>query len=294
MTEEPDPAEAADELYARPPAEFVARRDELARELRTSGNKALATRIKALRRPSVGAGYLNSAVRAGLPAMDELLQLGRELRDAQRDGDFGRLRELGAQRGRLISAAVRGIGDHLAESGVGATSAGLDEVRATLTSALADPEVAEQLAAGRLDRPHVYAGLGDLSPVAAAEQPSRQPKKSSKPDEEAERREAELRAAEHAAAQRELEEAEAELAARAEASEAAEDALEAAQQLVDELVADLAEAREALKTAKAHAEKTATERRAALKRIDRARRRLQEWLGASWSPTSASLRGAAQ
>lgn len=277
MTAESELTALTDELYARPPAGFVARRDELAREARTSGDKFLAARIKALRRPSVGAWYLNAGVRAGLPALDGLLRLGRDLRDAQSLGDFSRLRELGAQRGRLISAAVREIGGLLAESGIGATPAGLEEVRATLTSALADADVAEQLASARLDRPHVYAGLGDLSTVPVPEQTARPQKESrDEPDPEAARREAERRAAEEAAARRELEEAEAELAFRVEASEAAADALKAAERLVGELAADLTDARASLNTAKAHAEKTAAERRAALKRVDRARRGLQE------------------
>jgi hypothetical protein len=277
MTAESDLTAVTDELYARPPAEFVARRDELARQARTSGDKALAAEIKALRRPSVGAWYLNAGVRAGLTALDQLLQLGRDLRDAQGGGDFALLRELGAQRSRLISAAVREIGGLLAESGTGATPAGLEEVRATLTSALADAVVAEQLAAGRLDQPHVYAGLGDVSAVAVTEQSARPPKASpTVPDEEAARLAAERRVAEEAAARRVLAEAEAELAARVEASEEAADALEAAQHLVDERAAELADARAALKTAKAHAETTAAERRAALKRVNGARRSVQE------------------
>lgn len=44
-----------DELYEGSPAAFVARRDELAKQARSSGDRVLATAIKALRRPTVGA-----------------------------------------------------------------------------------------------------------------------------------------------------------------------------------------------------------------------------------------------
>ncbi len=64
------------ELYGGAPADFVARRDELAKQARADGDRELATAIKALRRPTVGAWYLNLAAAAGLTSLRELLDLG--------------------------------------------------------------------------------------------------------------------------------------------------------------------------------------------------------------------------
>ncbi|MDQ7992879.1 MAG: hypothetical protein AAGC63_17105, partial [Propionicimonas sp.] len=156
MTPAIEPDSSVDELYAHPPAEFIGRRDELATAARAAGDSAAAARIKALRRPSVGAWYLNVAARDGLTSLRELLRLGSQLRQAQAAADFGTLRELATQRGPLVGRVVRDLTAHLAQRGTRATAAGLDEVRATLASALADPGVADQLTTGRLDRAHRY------------------------------------------------------------------------------------------------------------------------------------------
>lgn len=66
MTDVPGLDTAIEELYAGYPAAFVARRDELAKQARASGDRSLAAAIKALRRPTVGSWYLNVASRAGL------------------------------------------------------------------------------------------------------------------------------------------------------------------------------------------------------------------------------------
>ena len=106
-----------DALYAGPPAEFVAGRDALAAQARAAGDRAEATRIKALRRPTIGAWYLNRAARDDLTSLRELLTLGTELRQAQAGGDFAALRELAARRGPLVGRVVRDLTAHLAQLG---------------------------------------------------------------------------------------------------------------------------------------------------------------------------------
>lgn len=161
MSAPSDPvAAAADELYGLPPDRFVARRDELARAARTAGDREAAGAIKALRRPTLGAWYVNGAVRAGLAALHDLVRLGRELRDAQAAGDVTRLRELAGRRGAVERRVLADLTAHLAGQGVGATPAALEEVRATLAAALADPDAEAAVLAGRLDRPLTYAGFG--------------------------------------------------------------------------------------------------------------------------------------
>jgi hypothetical protein len=258
VADEPGLVSLTDELYARPPAEFVARRDELAGQARASGDRVLAARIKALRRPTVGAWYLNSAARARLAGLDDLIQLGHELRDAQSRGDFAALRELAARRGPLMNAVLRELVSHLAGIGVTATPAGLEEARGTLSSALADPDVAEELSRGRLDRPHVYGGFGELSGVVAAS-PARVPV-----DVEAEA----------AAAQQELTDAEAELAARTADRDAAEARARTAREAVEALAIELAEARAGLRAAEDELRGITDRQNEARKRVERAHRQV--------------------
>ena len=55
--------EEIDSLYAGPLDEFVRERDELARRLNREGDREACARVKALRKPTVGAWALNQAVR---------------------------------------------------------------------------------------------------------------------------------------------------------------------------------------------------------------------------------------
>ncbi len=271
MTDVPGLEELTDELYAGPPGEFVARRDRFATEARGAGNRILAAAIKALRRPTVGAWYLNSASRAGLASLRELLDLGENLRQAQASGDFAAFRELAAQRGHLETRVLRDLAAHLAEQGISATPAGLDEARATLGAALADPAVEALLAAGRVDRPYTYAGFGDISHLVAAvalvsggkEAPSVAPK-----DEAAQVAEA-AEAAQRAAAERERQAAQRELAALSAIKESADVGVRAAQVRVEALTAELARAREGLAAAEVEVNRLGTEERAIRARIER-------------------------
>lgn len=159
--------DAVDALYGLDPAQFVARRDALAKRVRVDGDRAGAAAIKALRRPTVGAWYANVAARAGLVSLREWLRLGERLRAAQASGDFGALRAGGAERAGLEARVLADLTAHLADLGVVATAAGLEEVRSTLRAALADEAAAEAVRAARLARPLSYAGFGEVDMTAA-------------------------------------------------------------------------------------------------------------------------------
>jgi hypothetical protein len=51
--------EIADELYAQPPNAFTAARDEAVARARAAGDRATATQLAALKRPTVGAWLVN-------------------------------------------------------------------------------------------------------------------------------------------------------------------------------------------------------------------------------------------
>lgn len=281
VTDVPGLDAATEELFVGSPAAFVARRDELAKQARASGDRALAAAIKALRRPTVGAWYLNVASRAGLTSQWEFLRLGRQLRQAQAAGDVAALRALAVRRVPLESRVLRDLAGHLAHLGVTATPAGLDEARVTLSAALADPAVDALVTAGRLDRPYVYAGFGvlDMGSLQATGQAANQRDVVAgqrQEDEEAERlaaaaAEAARRAIEQDAARRELAAAEHELAALTPRKEAAEASAKDAHDRAASLTSELVRAQAAVSAAEDLAVELQVEEKAINLRIDQAR-----------------------
>ncbi len=151
-------AAAVTELYSADPDEFVGRRGDLAAAARTAGDTAAAKRIAALRKPTRSAWVINQLARSAPGAVAELARLGGELRVAQRSTDGEAIRELSRRRHQLVDGLVR---QALAASGQRSPSAALrDEVAATLSAAVADPQVAEKLAAGTLERAVHREGFG--------------------------------------------------------------------------------------------------------------------------------------
>ena len=150
--------EAAAELYAGDPAGFIQRRGDLAAQARASGQGAAAKAITGLRKPTRSAWVVNRLVHGDPDAASRLAALGDDLRDAGRSLDGRRLRELSQARRDLIAALTR---QALAGAGQpGAPVALQEEVAATLSAAVADPQVAAELAAGTLIRPVERSGFG--------------------------------------------------------------------------------------------------------------------------------------
>ena len=143
-------AEAAAELYAGDPAAFTERRGALAAQARAAGQAVAAKQITALRKPTYSAWLVNQLVRADPEVASQLSELGGELRSAGAALDGARIRELSQQRRRLVDDLVR---QALQVPGAGPPSAAVrEELTATFGAALADPQVADQLAAGTLVR----------------------------------------------------------------------------------------------------------------------------------------------
>jgi len=151
-------AAAVTELYSADPDEFVGRRGDLAAQARAAGETAAAKQIAALRKPTQSAWVVNQLARSEPGEVAELARLGGELRDAQRSADGKAIRELSQRRRQLVDGLVRKA---LAASGQRSPSAALrDEVAATLSAAVADPQVAGKLAAGTLERAVHREGFG--------------------------------------------------------------------------------------------------------------------------------------
>ncbi|MFJ6380099.1 hypothetical protein ACIQI7_08875 [Kitasatospora sp. NPDC092039] len=140
----------ADALFSRLPTEFTKARDEAAARARAAGERALAARIKVLHRPTAAAFAVNRLARACPEQTGQLLDLGVALLRAQEELAGPVLRELSAQRHRLVAALTAQARGLAAEAGVRLGEAQLREVEQTLRAALASPRAAAEVAAGRL------------------------------------------------------------------------------------------------------------------------------------------------
>jgi hypothetical protein len=151
-------------LYEAPPDGFVAARAAAIADARKSGDKDAAKRYAALRKPTVAAWLVNLLALRRPELIDDLVELSTALREAQRGLQGGQLRELSNQRRQVVSALVAAARKLAVEEdpGLSAGKLPLAEVEATLTAALAEPEVAEQVRSGRLVRAATYAGFGEV------------------------------------------------------------------------------------------------------------------------------------
>jgi hypothetical protein len=153
---------AADELYRSSPDEFVARRTALAGEARKAGDRGLANEIGQLRKPTRTAWLANLLARSEADRIEELLDLGRQLQEAQRSSAAADLRRLSARRRTTVDALTREAVELGKAEGYAAPEGAVQEVSQTLQAALADPEVAELLRRGRLVQAASYGGFGPV------------------------------------------------------------------------------------------------------------------------------------
>lgn len=143
----------ADELYRLPPAQFTAARNTHAQAAKKAGDRPLADRIAALRKPTTSAWAANLLARERRDEIGPLLRLGEALRQAHRSLDGGRLRRLNRQQRELVQALSRQAAQLAAESGQPITGQAVQEVEETLHAALADPDAGAAFAEGRLTKP---------------------------------------------------------------------------------------------------------------------------------------------
>ena len=173
--------EISDRLYALPPEEFTQARNLAERELRAAGQREQADQVKALRKPTAGAGAVNRLVHGHRAEVYAFLEAAARLRDAQFAG-----------KGELAAAAdaERAALEEL-------VALGGEPVRGTLQAAAVDDGIARDLLAGRLVREPEPAGFGTLlayaDPAAAgSDKPSTvrpgAPKRRAQPDDSAARR----------------------------------------------------------------------------------------------------------
>ena len=263
---------AAEELYALAPEEFTAARNARAKAAKP-GDPELARRIGELRKPSPAAWIANTLARARADALEELVALGGELRDAQAAGDGRALTRLAAERRTLVGSLLQQAGGLADAADRSPSRAVLDEVEQTLIAGTVDPAAAEALRTGRLVRSLQAVGFDavDLAGAVAGEASAARPvtprRASATKTGTASHRDTATGARTDAAAGRSAERADAERA-RAERDRADADVRDARDR-ADAAQRTLAEAEDALHDAESHADRLRVER-------DRIEARLRE------------------
>jgi hypothetical protein len=243
-------------LYAAPQAEFVPTRADLVKQARAAGDRELAAKIGAARKPTVAAWLLNQVSREYPDDLDTLAELGQALRDAHQQLAADQLRALSQQRNDVLRTLDDRALRIARRATMAVTAAVTEALREAFTAALLDPDVLATLRAGRLAAvPGAEASTGwptwDGIPATPPTRPQQPPKpptstkdaKDASDEEQARRRAAERRAARRAEAEEEAELAE---TARAEA----EHTLTAARQRVEDADTELVAARNRVEQAR--------------------------------------------
>ncbi|MCW2785335.1 MAG: hypothetical protein JWP74_1852 [Marmoricola sp.] len=158
----------ADGLYAEPATTFTASRDRAAKEC---GDKALAARIKALRKPSVAAWAVNLLVRREADQIEQVLGIAESLRAAAESMDGEELRSLTRQRRQLTAALTSSARSLARENDVRLTEAVADQVEGMLTAAMLDPRAADVVRSGLVVTAFTATGVSDLDVAAVCAVP---------------------------------------------------------------------------------------------------------------------------
>lgn len=177
------PEESLNELYREHPKEFVARRNELAKELRGAGERDEADRVKKLRRPTVAAWLINRTALESPRKLREFDEASSGLERAQEKALEGGDAAAKAWRAAVkrereaTGAVVDAAAGHAEEAGHPAAERALQLVDETLRAAGADPGLRERVLEGRVEREQAGATLGTRGD---APRPRRAPSGSSK------------------------------------------------------------------------------------------------------------------
>src|SRR5918992_261439 len=151
--------DALDRLYGLPLDEFTAGRNELAKELRSRGEREAADEVRGLRKPSQAAWALNQVARGDPKAVRRLLDAGGALRGAQEavmsgEGGADDLRDAAEDERAAAEPLLAQAGRVLGKGGRGPSAQLLERVRETLHAAAGDEDVARRLQSGRLVEDH--------------------------------------------------------------------------------------------------------------------------------------------
>jgi hypothetical protein len=154
--------EEIDALFQLQPDRFTAARDDLAKRLRESGDKASAAEVRKLRKPTLIAWALNQLARRHRRELEELIEAGQALRGVQRMAlsgvKGGEFREATARRRTLVQLLTKRGLEILKEVGRGPQGAE-EEIGRWLEAGSSGADAEEVLLGGRLSKP-IAASVG--------------------------------------------------------------------------------------------------------------------------------------
>ncbi|MFE2985135.1 hypothetical protein [Streptomyces sp. NPDC059262] len=180
-----DADDVAEDLYRLPPVQFTAARNAQVVEAKRAGDAAAARRIAAFHKPTLAAWVSNLLARQKEEA-GQLLELAEALREAHRTLDPEQFRTLSHQQHAVIAGLARQAGGLARQAGQPVSPSVLHEVEQTLRAVLADPEVAEQWATGRLTKvPAVSTDFPGTSPLAQVSKKDAEPEEPTPANEKA-------------------------------------------------------------------------------------------------------------
>lgn len=235
------PVTSAEDLYGLALDEFTSERNELAKRLRSEGEKEEAARVAKLRKPSTAAWAVNQLVRTQKKAIGELFDAGDEMIDAQSqaiggNGSADAIKAATQKQREATTKLLKAAAGLLSSDGHELPASVQERVSETLRAAAIDPESREQVSDGCLVKELHFTGLAGFTADAQT---------SARADRAKEKREREtaLRAAkeeqgeaerELKQAQRQLEAAERELTQAERTRDKAAKAVQAAEEALDE------------------------------------------------------------
>jgi len=164
--------EVADGLYGLPLDQFIVARNEAAKAMAASGDRNSATLVRKLPKPSMAAWLGNVLARRHSRAIDELVKLGTEFRQAQERGEGGEIRRLSTRRQELVIALLALADDEAKSAGLPPGAQARQQLAGTLDAVVADESAASEFRGGRLIAPLSHVGFG---PVAAQGRGSKVP-----------------------------------------------------------------------------------------------------------------------
>ena len=167
------PLDVVASLYQLAPEDFVAARARAAADLKAEGDEVGAARVRKLPKPTVAASWVNRLARRWPQELDELLRVGADLRGATTARDRAELTRLDRAR-RIKTDALMSLlwhhgEDEAGDGGRAPSNETLTRVLETLTAAVMDPAVADQVRAGTLARTVVHEGFTLLDSDDTAE-----------------------------------------------------------------------------------------------------------------------------
>jgi hypothetical protein len=151
---------ASSDLYGLPPREFIAVRDARVSDARKAGDSELASSLKGLRKPSVGAWLANLLARDHMGDVDRLIALGAELRAHNQKLDGEQIRSASKAKATTVTKLLHEAELQASRADQVVSKAALEELEATLDAAFSDEQAAESLREGRLTVGMHYSGLG--------------------------------------------------------------------------------------------------------------------------------------